>query len=182
MILYVNANVRTESRTHRIALALLDKLGAYEEIKLKEMDLKPLDETRLKERTDLINAGRLDDDMFGLARQWANADTIVVAAPYWDLSFPAILKTYIENIYVTGIVSVYGPDGRPQGLCKADKLYYVTSAGGPYEETYSYGYISALARDFFGIKETKLIKAEMMDVDGFDAEAILKKTIDEIEL
>lgn len=120
--------------------------------------------------------------MFGLARQWANADTIVVAAPYWDLSFPAILKTYIENIYVTGIVSVYGPDGRPQGLCKADKLYYVTSAGGPYEETYSYGYISALARDFFGIKETKLIKAEMMDVDGFDAEAILKKTIDEIEL
>ena len=104
MILYVNANVRTESRTHRIALALLDKLGAYEEIKLKEMDLKPLDENRLKERTDLINAGRLDDDMFGLARQWANADTIVVAAPYWDLSFPAILKTYIENIYVTGIV------------------------------------------------------------------------------
>ena len=41
------------------------------------------------------------------AKQFAGADTIVIAAPFWDLSFPAILKTYIENIYVTGIVSRY---------------------------------------------------------------------------
>ena len=42
------------------------------------------------------------------------ADTIVIAAPFWDFSFPAALKIYIENIYVTGIVSRYGSDGRPE--------------------------------------------------------------------
>lgn len=182
MILYVNANVRTESRTNRLAQALLDKLGDYEEIKLKEMNLQVLDEERLNKRTALIEAGQLDHEMFALARQWANADTIVVAAPFWDLSFPTILKAYIENIYVTGIVSAYGPDGRPQGLCKAKKLYYVTTAGGPYEGAYSYGYISAMAKDYFGIPETKLIKAEMMDVWGFDPEEKLNKAIEEIEL
>ena len=41
--------------------------------------------------------------MFDLASQFQQADEIVIAAPYWDLSFPAILKLYLENIYVTGV-------------------------------------------------------------------------------
>ena len=39
-------------------------------------------------------------------------------------------------------------------LCKATELYYVTTAGGPYDPTYSYGYIESLAKNFFGIPET----------------------------
>ena len=42
---------------------------------------------------------------------FADADDIIIAAPYWDLGFPAQLKTYIENIYVTGIVSAYNDHG-----------------------------------------------------------------------
>lgn len=50
-----------------------------------------------------------------------------------DLSFPARLKIYLENIYVTGIVSKYDENGRPRGLCRAERLYYVTTAGGPFD-------------------------------------------------
>ncbi len=116
--------------------------------------------------------------MFDYAKQFANADTIIIAAPYWDLSCPAMLKIYIENIYVTGIVSAYDENGMPVGLCKAKELTYVTTAGGPYDPTYSYGYIESLAKNFFGIPETHLVKAEMLDIIGNNAEEILKQEIE----
>ena len=65
-------------------------------------------------------------------------------------------------------------------LCKATELYYVTTAGGPYDPTYSYGYIESLAKNFFGIPETYLVKAEMLDIEGNDAEETLNLEIDRI--
>lgn len=181
MVLYINACVRDESRTDRLARKLLDKLGAYTELKLSEENLKPLNKNTLEYRSKLISKGQFDDDMFKYARQFADADVIVISAPFWDMSFPAILKTYIENIYVTGLVSKYSDDGRPVGLCKASKLYYVTTAGGPYVGTYSYDHIKDLAIGAFGIKETELIYAEMLDIVGNDPEKILNEIIDAIE-
>lgn len=181
MILYINACVRNESRTDRLARELLDKLGDYDELRLSEENLNPLDKESLEYRSELIEKGQFDNDMFKYARQFATADIIVISAPFWDLSFPAILKTYIENIYVTGLVSKYGEDGRPVGLCKATKLYYVTTAGGPYVGTYSYDYIKDLATDAFGIKSTELIYAEMLDIVGNDPEKILSDVIQTIQ-
>ena len=178
MILYVNACIRPDSRTARIAEALLAKLGgAYEEIRLGEEQPEPLTRERLEKRTALIEKGDYADPMFRLARQFQAAEQIVIAAPYWDLSFPAVLKTYLENVYVTGLVSEYGADGRPRGLCRGKKLYYVTTAGGPYFPDFSYAYIQALATQCFGIPETELIRAEMLDVDGFDPERLVTEAI-----
>ena len=182
MVLYVNACVREESRTERLAKTLLKRLGgASETVKLSEEDLRPLSEKKLNRRTELIERHDYSDPMFRLARQFQQADEIVIAAPYWDLSFPAILKLYLENIYVTGLVSEYTETGQPHGLCRARKLWYVTTAGGPYIPDFSYAYIRTLAQDSFGIPETELIVAEMLDVRGFDAESIVTNTIREIE-
>ena len=182
MNLYINACVRTESRTNRIARALLEKLGGFEEICLAGMGLKPLDEETLRKRTDLVMARTYDDSMFDLAKQFASAEKIVIAAPHWDLSFPALLKIYIENIYVTGIVSKYNEKGMPQGLCRAEKLYYISTSGGPLVEEFGYGYIRDLATKYMGIKETYLIKAEMLDVDGFDSEQIVNDIINGLSM
>lgn len=178
MTLYINCCVRENSRTDRLAKAVLKKLGGeYTELNLYAQPPKPLDRERLNRRTALIERGDYSDEMFDCAKQFAAADIIVIAAPYWDLSFPAPLKAYIENIYVTGLVSAYGADGMPVGLCSAKYLYYVTTAGGPYEPLYSYGYLERLAKRFFGIENTRLVKAEMLDVTGNDAQAILDRAI-----
>lgn len=181
-ILYINSCIREESRTDRLAKVLLDKLGQYNEVILEKTDIKPLNRERLDYRTGLLANSDFTDDSFELAKQFADADIIVISAPYWDTSFPAILKAYLENIYVIGIVTGYDADGIPQGLCKAEKLYYVTTAGGPYEPEYSYGYIEKLALHRFGIKETELIYAENLDIEGNDPDAILQTAIEEIEL
>jgi FMN-dependent NADH-azoreductase len=181
MILYVNACVRSESRTDRIARVLLGRLGGeQEEVRLSEDTPEPLSAKRLARRTALIERGDYADPMFRYARQFQRADTIVIAAPYWDLSFPAVLRTYLENVYVTGLVSEYTPEGIPHGLCRARKLWYVTTAGGPYVPDFSYDYIRALATRCFGIPETELVFAEMLDVEGFDAETIVRETADRI--
>ncbi|MCI5751058.1 MAG: NAD(P)H-dependent oxidoreductase [Oscillospiraceae bacterium] len=182
MTLYINCCPRSNSRTARLAEKLLNKLGEYEEIDPEREELVPLNEERLNYRTELIGKGDYSDDIFMYAKQFAAADIIVIAAPYWDLSFPAELKTYIENIYVTGIVSRYDENGRPVGLCRAKTLYYVTTAGGYYDERYSFDYIKDLAENYFGINESVLIKAEMLDIVGNDPERILAECIEHYHL
>ena len=41
--------------------------------------------------------------MFDYANAMAQADMIVIAAPYWDMSFPASLKIFLEAASVVGI-------------------------------------------------------------------------------
>lgn len=177
MTLFINCCPRENSRTESLAKKLLGKLGEYEEVNPEKEGLVPIDNERLNYRTALLEKGDLSDDIFKYAKQFAAADTIVIAAPFWDLSFPSVLKIYIENIYVTGIVSKYDSDGTPKGLCKAKTLYYVTTAGGPYDGRFSFDYLKELAESFFGIEKTVLIKAEMLDIIGNDAEKILAERV-----
>jgi FMN-dependent NADH-azoreductase len=183
MTLYINACVRADSRTKKLAEALLTKLfDEIMEVKLEDIDFPVTDEKFLGKRDSLIQQGRFDDDSFELARQFAGADTIVIAAPYWDLSFPAMLKQYIERINVLGITFEYTPEGFPKGLCRASKLYYVMTAGGNYvPEEYGFGYIKTLARNFYGIEDAELIKAVGLDIDGVDSDGIIETAINGIK-
>ena len=131
---------------------------------------------------DLIKDKNYSHPMFKYAKQFANADIILISAPYWDLSFPAILKTYIENINVNGITFSYSEKGYPVSLCKAKKLIYITTSGGPIiSEDFGFGYIKSLAENFYGINDTHYIKAEGLDIRGVNIQEILKKAKKEIE-
>ncbi len=96
---------------------------------LREERLAPFDYARLEAKDRLIAAGAWGHEMFGYARAFAEADRIVIAAPYWDLNFPALLKIYFENVFVAGLTYRYGDQG-VTGLCRAAKLLYLTTAGG----------------------------------------------------
>ena len=63
-----------------------------------------------------------------LARQCREADAVVVAAPFWDLSYPAALRTYIEYISAVGLTYRYTEAGCC-GDCAAQWLVYLTSGG-----------------------------------------------------
>ncbi len=184
MILYIDVCVRGDSRTRELGEALLSRLGGdVVRVNIGEMKFDITDEAFLKQRDSLIAKRMFDDDSFKLARQFAKADTIVIAAPYWDLSFPAALKQYIEKINVLGITFEYSAEGYPIGLCKAKKLYYVMTAGGNYvPEEFGYGYIKALAENFYGIKEVRLIKATGLDIFGNNPEEIMAEAISGIEV
>ena len=96
-ILFVNACVRKESRTRRLAEKLLKALDQpFDEIRLNEIGFPVMDGEMLDTRNRLIADRCYHDSMFDLARQFSEADTIVIAAPFWDLSFPAALKQSVS--------------------------------------------------------------------------------------
>ncbi|MBQ7645741.1 MAG: NAD(P)H-dependent oxidoreductase, partial [Clostridia bacterium] len=148
MILFINASVRKGSRTKILADRFLSKRNEpYNEIRLDEVDFPVVDEEFLNRRDRAIAKQDFGSPMFDLARQFAQADSIVIAAPFWDLSFPATLKQYFEQINVVGITFRYTSEGIPQGLCRAKDLTYITTAGGNYfPEEYGFGYVKSLAQ------------------------------------
>ena len=176
MILFINACVRGNSRTKRLAERFLtERNEPVTEVRLNEIAFPTVDEDFLIRREKLVSEGKLDDPTFDLARQFAEAEEIVIAAPFWDLSFPAVLKRYLEQITVVGITFRYGPDGIPEGLCRAENLTYVTTAGGTFvPEEFGFGYVKALVQGFYGIRDVRMICAAGLDVDGADVEAILR--------
>ena len=175
MILFVNACVRKESRTKKLADYLLQKWnGQYEEVRLNAIVFPLVDAEFLCRRDKLAEHRDFGNPVFDLARQFAGADKIVIAAPFWDLSFPAALKQYFEQVNVVGITFSYTSEGVPVGLCKAKSLTYITTVGGNYyPEEYGAGYVRALAQNFYGIPEFNLIKATGLDIDGADIESII---------
>ena len=181
-ILYVNACVREESRTRSLAEKLLAKLGRpVEELRLEKIAFPAVSEEYLNVRDRLISEEAFQDPLFALARQFSGADDIVIAAPYWDLSFPAMLKQYLEQITVVGITFKYSEEGIPVGLCRAKRLFYVTTAGGFYApEDYGFGYVKALAQNYYGIQDVRKIEALGLDIDGADVNAIMADAADRL--
>lgn len=182
-ILYINACVRNNSRTHELAQYALQKLhGRIQEVNLNNAQIGPLYQKQLLLRDELIKKQDYSHEIFKYAKQFAQADTILIAAPYWDLSFPSILKIYFENINVSGITFYYSEKGCPVSLCKAKKLIYITTAGGPIlSDDYGFGYIQSLATNFYAIKEVRYIKAEGLDIWGASVQEILAQTKQQID-
>lgn len=181
-ILFINACVRESSRTLVLAKSIMkDMKGDIIEIDLNTENIPPLNRELLKKREQLIGEGNINAPMLRLAKQFAEADEIVIAAPFWDLSFPSLLKIYIEQITVSGITFKY-INGCPQGLCRAKRLIYVTTSGGTIFSDFGYSYIKTLAKSFYGIEETLSYRAMNLDVDMITAEELLTKaTISKIE-
>ena len=171
-ILFINACARPGSRTEELSRYLLNELeGEITEINLYKEQLLPLCNEGIEKRA----MNDIPQKESELAKQFADADIIVIGAPFWDLSFPSVLKIYFENITISGITFEY-TKGRPVSRCKAEKLYYITTAGG-YIGNFNFGfdYVKALAENFFGICDVHFYSAEGLDIDGADVKEIMKE-------
>ena len=182
-ILFINACPREGSRTLELARYLLDKTyGSVEELTIFEENLLPLNGKTLALRDKMTANQNFDHPIFKYAKQFAKADVIVLAAPFWDLSFPSAVKIWLEYVMAKEITFRYTEKGFPCGLCKAKKLFYISTAGGPVLPSHmGFSYVDGLAKSYFGIPETVLFSAENLDVVGADTAAILTKAKEEID-
>lgn len=181
-ILFVNVCVRENSRTYELARVALEQLnGEVSEVRLDNTNIKMLDSEKLELRDSLVANKDFLNEEFSYANQFAQADEIVIAAPYWDLSFPSLLKAYLEAISINGITFQYNEKGVPKGLCRAKRVIYITTAGGFIGDlNLGYDYVKAFFERILGIKEALFFKAEALDVYGTDIEAVLEESKKEI--
>lgn len=184
-VLYVDCCIRgSESRTARLADAFLAALPAdytVTHLNLMQEGLQPLTGDFFQGRQELLTAGDRTHPRFRYAYQIAEADLIVMAAPFWDMSFPSLLKIYIENTAVDGI-TFRGTEKGLEGMCKASHLVFLTTRGGFYADTpeleQATPYLRAIQK-FYGIPEFACIAADGVDVFGFDAAGALQRACDE---
>ena len=185
-LLYIDCCIRRDqSRTRILAEAVLAALQAkeayqVERVCLMDEPLLPLSEGFFAQRERLLAEHNHSHPRFRYAHQFSQADRVIVAAPFWDLSFPALLKLYIENVTVEGIS--FGVDEHgTHGLCKAERLLYLTTRGGDYHNSkleMGARYLEALCQ-FWGIPRFDVVAADGLDLGREEVKTILDRAIEE---
>ena len=186
-LVFVDCCLRGESsRTLRLCRAWLKRYSALypdsrvERVELGRLVLTPLGRTETEERDRLTARGMLDHPLLAPAVQFAQADRVLIGAPYWDLSFPAALKAYLERVCVCGVTFRYTDTGS-EGLCRAKELTYLTTAGGFIgARNFGLDYVAGVA-GFLGIPSVRFASAQGLDIQGMDAENLLARAVREAE-
>jgi len=186
-LLFVNACVnRATSRTYRISKALISLLQKstdfdVTELVLEEKNISFLTSETLNNRLALSDREDFENEVFNYSNQFRDVDCVVIAAPYWDFGFPAMLKAYIEAISIPGIVYRFTEEGQPIGLCKAKNIYYVTTRGGYVGDENDLGYATiAQVSEFYGIEKVRCISMDGFDIPTNDTEVLIKTAIENL--
>lgn len=186
-VLYIKANIKNEgeSRTFKVSDSFVEEYKKNNpEDEIITLDL-------YKENIDFLRAddlGKLfgpkdeeskNNSILKYAYQFADADKYIIAAPMWNLSFPAILKAYIDYVSVSGITFKYTAEG-PVGLLNNKKAVHIVSRGGSYDNLpYEMGdrYLRTIL-GFFGIKDIETIAIDNLDVIGVNFKEKVKEGIE----
>lgn len=165
-LVYINCCLRKEeSSTLRIANAVINVLKERYEIKevdLNSLELDVIDYDKYHQRM----GGYVREDIVNIAKDIASADRIVIAAPFWDMSFPSRLKVFFEQVSLFNITFTDDGVSGCHGLCKASKMLYITTRGGNYptgsEFEQATPYLKALSH-LWGIGGLEVVSAINLD-------------------
>ena len=180
-LIIIDSCMREESRTRVILDAAKEVLSArydIENIDVNALALPPVSPEVLEERT----SGVVPEETVAIARKIASADRIVIAAPFWDMSFPAVLKAFFENMSLYNVT--FTDDGSTcTGLCKCQKVLYITTRGmdiptGDFRDQGS-SYLKALS-SLWGLGEVITVAA--WNLDYMPAEKVAEKVRETAEL
>lgn len=164
-LLYIDSCIRDEgSRTKRIATPIVDALKERYEVEtfvLNDMNLQVAQKEEITRRGN----GIVSDEALCWANKVREADRIVIAAPFWDMSIPAALKCFFELCSILD-VTFKTNDVTCYGNCKCENLMFITTrgmnikTGDPLEQATPY--IKALSW-LWGIKGFEVVARENFD-------------------
>ncbi len=164
-LLYIDACIRNgESRTKRIATPIVEALKERYDVNtltLNELPLEVVQEELITKR----NSGDIAPVVMSWAEMVRDADRIVIAAPFWDMSIPAALKVFLELCSIFD-VTFKSNDKTCYGNCRAEKMLFITTrgmdiaTGDVLEQATSY--LKALSW-LWGIGPLQVVAAQNMD-------------------
>lgn len=164
-LLYIDACIRNaESRTKKIATPIVEALRHKYDVDmliLNDLELEVVKEELIKKR----NNGDVADMVMSWAKMVRDADRIVIAAPFWDMSIPAALKVFIELCSIFD-VTFKSDDKTCYGNCRAEKMLFITTRGMDIstgdELEQATPYLKALSW-LWGIGPLQVVAAQNMD-------------------
>lgn len=129
LILYAHPNPASLSHAMKETLAEAYKAQGGEVV---VRDLYAMDFQPVLKGSDFVamKAGSLPADILEEQGHVAWADAITVVAPVWWTGLPAILKGYVDRVFLYGFAYQYGAEG-VEGLLKGRKVLLVSNHGTP---------------------------------------------------
>lgn len=125
---------------------------------------------------------RLED----IVNQFVNADKYVFVTPMWNLSFPPVLKSYIDAVSAVGKTFKYSDEGSI-GLLTNQKALHIQSRGGYYTEGPASElesgdrYIKSMMT-FYGVPSYETVIIEGHNAEPHKAEEIKQEGIREAKV
>lgn len=173
-ILHINSSGRVDgSVTRDISLQLVRQLQQQNKAEKQQRDLAAglpfIDEQWIgasftgadQRSTEQQSALALSDE---LVDELQLASHIVIAAPIYNFSVPAVLKAWIDLVARPGVTFRYTENG-PEGLLEGKKAYLVVASGGVplgSEVDYASNYLRHVM-GFLGIDDVTLVNANELD-------------------
>ncbi|MCI3924697.1 FMN-dependent NADH-azoreductase [Paenibacillus sp. TRM 82003] len=135
---------------------------------------KAFDELSADEKAKVARINELTD-------QFIAADKYVFVTPFWNFSFPPIVKAYVDAICIAGKTFRYTAQG-PEGLLNNKKAVHIQARGGVYSEgpakemEFGDRYLRTIF-GFVGIRDVETIAVEGMAQSPDQAQAIKEQAI-----
>ncbi len=158
-MIFINACMRDkDSRTLKLARSIIRGQEA-ETINLSDLDLKPY-----TEKENPTNSP-IDPKFIRLAKKIADCDGLVIAAPFWDMSFPSLLKVFLEKLSIADVM--FEDNGKTcSGIAKCPYMFFITTRGmyipDDSDLEQATPYLKALC-SLWGIKEFDSVSAFNLD-------------------
>lgn len=169
-ILHINASARVDgSVTRELSAQLVQQLQHHYDAGIVSRDLAGgvdfIDENWIganftdpaERTTEQKDALALSDSLVSELEQ---ATHIVIAAPIYNFSVPAVLKAWVDQVARARVTFRYTENG-PEGLLKGKKAYLVVASGGVplgSEVDYASTYLRHVM-GFLGIDDVTLVNA-----------------------
>lgn len=132
-ILVIDSCIRANSKTRMVLNAFLDTIdknnNTIEKIVLNNNSkLVSLNDTLLEKRNNDCLNKTFNDSYYDFAKSVKNCDCIIVAAPFYDLTFPSVMKIFIEQTLISNLTFVDTPQG-VKGIVNCKKMIYIAVRG-----------------------------------------------------
>ncbi len=198
-LLYIPVNSKPESMStsrtvgREFVSSFLAKNTDYEleELDLYKEDIPELNYRLLKSRAELVSGAEYEvlsqkdkkavDRVNELCDQFISADIYVIATPMWNVSFPSILKRYVDCIIINNKVIKVSPE-EVIGLLDDKKrdMVYIQSSGGVYPKIFGGKFNHGVdyfhdTFKFLGINKFEKILVQGVDVPDIGRDEAIKK-------
>lgn len=158
LVIYAHPN--PESFNHAILKSVEEGLREQEhEVKIRDLYGMSFDPILDAEDLSLISKGETPEDIRREQADVTWADGLVFIYPLWWHDRPAILKGWMDRVFLNGFAFEYGPQG-PTGLLGGKKALVLQTSGNPeavYDAWDTKGAIKKIITtgglEFFGIQD-----------------------------
>lgn len=177
-ILHIDSSVLGEhSHSRRLSRQLAEGLSRVSGLgyQYRDLDATPLPVLSSALLARWSQAPQGEDALLAnqVLNEFLTAKALVIAAPMYNFSVPASLKTWMDYICRAGVTFRYGPSG-PEGLVVNKPVYIVSTRGGQHlgsDRDHVTGLITTLF-GFLGVQDLRWLYAEGLSVSALQSAAL----------